>query len=318
MTKKRPTVARDLTGANLVAYFERNTFKLFYMGNAHIKFVLGEFYWLVKAGQTVEMRDFINPPYMSSSEQDGKEIVWSMSEFMPAAEIRKAFNIEPMRMPMPMGIAPNQPAYWSGHWKNVKYLWLMFVVVLTAIQMVHASSAANKVVLDQNVLFSANGKSKDTITTSVFKVEKDKANLRIDLRADVDNSWLWMQGELVNDNTGETYPFESTSEYYHGIEDGEGWSEGAAYVQHMLSSVPAGNYYINFDYESGDFKTPGMHNFDLSVVRDVPTYASYFWCLFFISCAPMLVYLSSRTEESTRWSQSDFNPYAKTWSTGDF
>ena len=144
MTKKRPKVGRDLSGANLVAYLGRDAFKLFYLGTAHIKFVLGEFYWLVKAGQSVEMRDFIAPPYMLSSEKDGKEIVWSLSEYLPAAEIRKALNIEQMRMPISINMAPNQPAYWSSHWKSIKYLWLMFIVVLTAIQMVHASSALNK------------------------------------------------------------------------------------------------------------------------------------------------------------------------------
>lgn len=311
MIKRRPSLHGSSSEFTRKATLDDRSYRLFYSGTAKIVFVQGEFYWLVKAGQSVVMKDFISPPLMLSSEKDDHEWIWSVSEYVAPSEILNAFKVAPVMMPTPAGVGANQPSYWSGQWSKIKPLWLCFMLILTVAEFAHLATAANRSVLTQSYEFAPNAKSRETTTTPVFSLAKDRANLLIGVNAAIDNSWFYIDGELVNNSTGETYPFDTSVEYYHGFDGGEAWSEGSTQSTRLLSSVPSGDYYINFDTESGDFHDQIPRSFNLFVKRDVPTYASYFWCLFFLSIFPALIWLASNSEETMRWSQSDYSPYSK-------
>ena len=117
---------------------------------------------------------------------------------------------------------------------------------------------------------------------------------------------------MVNDDTGETFPFAQTIEYYHGYDGGESWSEGGTSNNVFLSAVPKGKYYLNIDTESGDFKDTNPHVLNVVVKQSPPLYGNYFWCLFLLSLLPGISAWSNTSFESTRWSESDYNPYAST------
>ena len=149
------------------------------------------------------------------------------------------------------------------------------------------------------------------LTTKVFKLEKPMANVSVDLYAPVDNSWLYMDGDLVDNKTGETYPLAASAEYYHGVTDGESWSEGGTNASMVISKVPAGEYYVNMDLQSGDFSTSKeQRGCTLTITRDVPQWANYWWRLLLISLAPLWTLWLCYRDESTRWAESDFSPYA--------
>src|SRR5256884_3399665 len=58
----------------------------------------------------------------------------------------------------------------------------------------------------------------------------------------VDNSWLALDGDFVNEDTGLIQAFELPIEYYHGVEDGESWSEGSHSNDTYVSALPEGKY----------------------------------------------------------------------------
>jgi hypothetical protein len=128
-------------------------------------------------------------------------------------------------------------------------------------------------------------------------------------KADVDNSWFYIYGELVNDETNETFSFERTIERYHGYADGEYWSEGSDNAHAFIAQVPAGKYYLNLDFDNGGNSAPQEKACLLFLKRDVPTFLNYFWCLFLISALPICVWIKCRKDEVARWSDSDFSPY---------
>lgn len=306
--KDKPTVA---SGGSL--YFESgelagHEFKLFYMGEAFIAFVLGEFYWKVVVDNKVQMGDYICPPKMVSSEKDSNELIWSVSEYIDADVVKEAFKPEkPLRQPI--GVAADQPSDWIAVFKQTTLLWVIFIVVLTSLEVIHLAQASNKTAFESYYPYRANAKSVDTITTPVFFLDKVKSNLVLVFSADVNNCWFYVSGELVNNKTGETYPFERTVEYYWGYDGGEHWSEGGKTNQIILSSIPGGEYYLNLDTESGGYKTVSQCQFLVSVKRDVPTYANYFLSVLFVSLVPGLVWWQKRGFEIARWSESDFTPY---------
>ena len=285
--------------------FDGRDHKLFFRGKSTYTYVLGEFYWKVHTGGEVQMEDYINPPFMLSMERDDSEIVWSVGEYIAKEEIEKRFKIKAGNT---SGVAPNQPSAASKNWKQLGPVWMLFIAVLTVLQLMQCATRSNQQVFGQGFSFVTNMKVVD-LTTPRFKLEKPLANLRISLYAPVDNDWLYMDGELVDNKTGETYPLEESVEYYHGYSDGESWSEGGQTASVTLSRVPAGEYYINMDLLSGAFpKTGEQTGCTLTVVSDVPQWGNYFWCLFWISILPSVVWLSSYGTEKARWSESDFAP----------
>ncbi len=286
--------------------FKEDRYKIFYSGHAVVAYVLGEFYWKVKTNSEVWMTDYICPPYMLSNEWDNKELIWSRSEYVDVNTVKEAFKVDAMAMPF--GVAPNQPSPATKVWAKMKWLWIIAIISLFSMQFVIMSKSLNYSALQQNYQFQMNGKTTDT-TTPVFELLKDKANVNITFNASVDNSWFYISGEMVNDETGDTYYFERTCEYYHGYDGGESWSEGSSSQSILLSGVPGGKYYINFDTESGDFKSIGTRGFTLSVDRDIPSWANFMWCLFWLSILPVISWLNMRHFEVSRWSQSDYSPY---------
>src|SRR5271165_1722861 len=70
-------------------------------------------------------------------------------------------------------------------------------------------TSANAQVTEYNGTFIPNTKQAD-ITTPVFTLSKDLANVAITFSAPVKNSWFWAAGEMVNNETGVSYPIEQT------------------------------------------------------------------------------------------------------------
>lgn len=310
MIKERPDVHSAFrgTGSYEMAEYNAQSYRLYNRGDAQVDYVLGEFYWRVIAGSRVQMTDYIHPPEMLSSEFDDKGRVWSLATYVEPGVVGSAFTViaqEPR-----VGVAPNQISRATETWKKMSILWGLFTIVLICLELWHATTAMNQVVAQQLINYVPNTKTSD-ITIPVFNVPKAKGNVRIDFRADVDNSWVWAAGEMVNNTTGASFPFERTCEYYHGVDSDGAWSEGSSRNDVILASVPGGDYYINLDLESGQYKDTNQRVFSVSVMRDIPTYANFFWCLFFLSLFPSFSWVLARQDEVSRWSNSDFSPYQR-------
>ncbi|MGL5094483.1 MAG: DUF4178 domain-containing protein, partial [Planctomycetia bacterium] len=94
------------------------TFKLFQKGSATVRYVLGEFYWKVQIGESVETADYVAPPLSLSKEESTafdaatssmvQEVNWTLAEYLPIEEVEVAFQV---KAPRPFGVAPNQPPY---------------------------------------------------------------------------------------------------------------------------------------------------------------------------------------------------------------
>mgnify|MGYP001163171322 CR=1 FL=1 len=322
MTKERPEVVPlQLSGYrnSAEAYYQKERFKLFYEGRAFVSFVMGEFYWRVKSGHDVDMADYICPPRMLSSELDGNQKVWSVSEYLPPDMVPKAFNIED-DLPPPIGVAPHQPSPLKALFEKLVYVWVFFLFLLTYMQFAQLNNATNETVFSNSYTYVTNSKSTQTVTTPVFTLERDKGNLAIDLSTDVDNAWFYFSGELCADDDDTTYAFERTIEYYHGYSDGEYWTEGSRSARVDISAVPGGKYYINFDTEHGDYPATtnsAYKNFQVQVRRNVPIYSNYFLCIFLVSVLPVLIWIGKQKFEAARWSESDYSPWASAMNSDD-
>lgn len=124
-----PVPPGEVTGGGMTADWNGKTFKLYQKGTAYVGYVLGEFYWKVSLGETVETKDFIAPPvmlsYEGSSTAQSSEMNISAGRYMAHEEVEAAFSVKDL--PRPWGVSPNQPAPPVG---SIVLSWAAFVVLL--------------------------------------------------------------------------------------------------------------------------------------------------------------------------------------------
>ncbi len=323
-TKDNPVMGTH--GNHNVAVSLGTTYHLFHRGRAITQYVIGEFYWQVKVGETVIVEDYISPPEILSCEKSDNEVVWSIGQYVSPGEVRKAFNIKEA-MPTVIGISPNQPSTMVKT-SDIGAYWSLFFVLLFVLQVAHVMTAKNETAYNEVIEFSnqpstfgssyggmdstspvstAAGSANERVSKP-FELKYGKTNVEFEFIAPVSNSWVEYGIELVNDDNGESIAFEQGLEYYWGRDSDGAWNEGSQKATTLLTSIPPGKYHFNID-ASGEALRSGTLPTTIRIKRDVPIWSNFLWSTLFLSIFPLFVWWRNRSFEVNRWSQSDFSPY---------
>jgi hypothetical protein len=135
-----------------------------------------------------------------------------------------------------------------------------------------------------------------------------RRNIEVLVESGLNNTYLAVEGDLVNDETYEVTAFFVPLESYSGVDEGEAWSEGGNSNYTMLSSVPRGSYTLRLEVHGEPGKQP--YAFTVSVRQGVPRWLNGFWLFFFLSLVPFVVLLYHLHFEYRRWENSDYSPFA--------
>lgn len=281
------------------------SFKKFLVGKARVIYVIGEFYWRVKLGETVDVADYVLPPEILSSECDRSEVNWSLGRYIEPGEIAAAFGIKEI-MPQKTGVAPNQPSPYVAGPQRAWFSFAVFALLIAALQLYFAFTAQDKEVYRDSFTFNQSAKSQPFVTPS-FDLPGGSGNLSVTLHSPVQNDWIETGVELVDEKTNKNIGFSQTAEYYSGTDGGESWSEGSQDSNFILDSIPGGRYHLVVQ-PYADATGTGEKTFTLSLYRDVVTWSNFFAALILLSVYPFLVCYRSRKFESDRWSESDLSP----------
>jgi hypothetical protein len=303
--KAAPT--ESMSGGRPVVTVHGETFKHFQTATAETYFVLGEFPWQVRVGDTAVTRDFVAPPRMLSEEQTPEETTWSLGTYTPAAQIWSAFGL-PDRPPHARGVYANQPDEYKPLAGSMAKRYLLFVAVIVALLLVRLVTASRETVFATNAAFLRANVPVDSLVflTPSFTITGRTADLEIRTEAQVDNGWAYFDYALVNEATGTTYEFGREVSYYHGRDSDGSWSEGSQHDRAILPSVPPGTYFMRVAPEVQD--PSGLVGYRIVVRRDVPTYTPYLIALALLALPPILVGLRAWGMESARWKESDYAP----------
>jgi len=308
--------------------FQNEQYKLYQDAVARVEYVLGEFYWKVECGEQTRAADYIHPPRMLSMEvslsglpapgeqeaaqpeKKGKkarsvqtgEINWSLGTFLKHEELEKAFGIT--GLPRTSKIAPNQPFL---HKKVYKY-WGLMLLVTFVLGMVISATGPRKKVFEATYALEPVSSAEGTQVTFSDPFElKPRQNITVTGRANVDNSWLYAEGDLIEQSSGDVQTFSLPVEYYHGVEDGESWSEGSQTPSVHLSAMPAGQYVLRLEVQWEKFQQPAA--ITVRIDQGVPRGGHLFVALLLISIIPLFVAFHHFSFERRRWADSDYSPY---------
>ena len=137
-------------------------------------------------------------------------------------QIEKAFCVK--GLPRPSNIAPNQPYKHSWIYKY----WIVFIVLLLRRRDLARSCRR----FDKGSVFAkcdssaaAERRRHAGVLQPAFRV-RGRRNIRIFGESPVQNTWVYLEGDLINEETGVVQSFPIDISYYQGVEDGESWTEG--------------------------------------------------------------------------------------------
>ena len=83
----------DLRGAPHVVRYANTKFKLRNTGVAIVNYVIGEFYWKVTVGETVDVADYEYEGNVVSSEKGKGETNWTFAKPLDTQVVRSAFGL---------------------------------------------------------------------------------------------------------------------------------------------------------------------------------------------------------------------------------
>ncbi len=312
---KRSYDLPDLSGTDVK--YKGMSYKLFTKGSSEVFYVEGEFYWRVKAGDKSNVKDFVAPPYTISYEKSHDEEIWTHGQYLEPDRIKTAFKLKDNFFPEPVGIAPNQPSPHKQQAKEAFKYFFFAAVFIIGVHLFRSATALQKEVFRMNevrVFPTRYGERKTlddkVLRTETFEILKKKSNLQMQASANVNNSWIWIDPLLVNEETGKGIPMPVEVSYYYGYSGGERWSEGGHNKSRVIQNVPPGRYYLSIKTQVGGNVSRDV-NYQLRLVQDVPVFSNLVISLILLLIYPIFKLMRRQSFEVQRWSTSDYSPYSE-------
>ncbi|RKH57707.1 DUF4178 domain-containing protein [Corallococcus llansteffanensis] len=295
------------------AYYEGRRYKAFQSVTAVTDAVVGEFYWQVFQGETARATEYVAPPYSVNEDSTDNEVTYTHGEYLTPEQVQAAFKLKE-KLPEPRGIAPSQPntrrkklmqtLLWTGIW----------VVALLALSAFLHARALNAQVLDMRVQVAPGAASGTPATmrfSEPFEITR-AGNVRVEVAMAnaLDNAWVGVQGDLVNQETQDVVSFYEEISYYHGRDSDGSWSEGGNQGSVFLSTVPAGKYVLrtttSYDPNLGlQVVNRGGIGYQVRLTHDTVNESWLVIALVLLLLAPGLSFIGANGFETERWQESN-------------
>lgn len=292
-----------------------------YLGQTYVHFdtvtattsyVLGEFPWQARVGETAAVKDYIAAPHMLSSETTEGETVWSLGEYVTGAQVWEMFQL-PGHPPVAGGYFPNQPSPYLGRVKGMWSTCLNLLSATFALALLFYLLSPQREVFRRQYSFSQGMQNDASFVTEPFEVTGHPRNVEVSVHTNLDNSWAYFNFALINEGSGQAYDFGREVSRYHGRDSDGNWSEGSAADRAIIPQVAPGRYYLRVEPEMAQNAGPMIY--DLRVRYGVPS-MSFFWIAAgLVLVPPIFSTWRSITFERRRWQQSDYAPSSS--SSGD-
>jgi hypothetical protein len=127
-------------------------------------------------------------------------------------------------------------------------------------------------------------------------------NIELDFdAAPLDNNWVYVAADLVDDSTGQIVTVDGNIEHYSGVEDGESWSEGTRHTHEVIGPQKAGSYTLRVEGQYG-----GVGALPMTVTLKQGVFRGRYLALAMLALGIplLLVGLVSWSHEKKRWENS--------------
>ncbi len=251
------------------------------------------------------------------------EVNWSVGTYRTPAEIGAAFKIA--NMPAPRGVGANQPFTSQG----VYLVWGLLVVAAMLLWIVLAAMLPSRKLLEKtytleplaatanagtaSALAEANSTAAPTAPETARTVFESPITIdghrmmRVDIHSPVNNSWLYVDGDLFNEETGLVQPFSVEVSYYYGTDSDGSWTEGSQSNDAFISAVPPGKYTLRLEAQWEHMNQPIQMTVRLEETG--PRFLYLLAVIALVSIVPAITVYRQFAFEKARWENSDYSPF---------
>ncbi len=219
-------------------------FRFYEFYQAKVVDIGGELPWRGEIGDRVDCADAVDPPRILTQEIEGGEIEYHLGEYMPPAQIAKAFGkpaIDKARPPH--SVHPAQPFVVSTFDRHVQLNGRIFGALALLGLLVTLLFGSGETLLKEHFSWEA-VQSREGQLTQSFQVTKPNRLIEVSLDSSVSNAWLWLDLDVTRKGEDVFFLGKEIS-YYHGYEGGEHWTEGTQRASALFRVPKAGLYELN-------------------------------------------------------------------------
>lgn len=291
---------------NDLVYSKFNFYTFYYVGAE------GEFDFNVYYSVKPKVVEYIYPPYGLVKETKDGEVIWYSTEYIDSSTVKRLFEkTSNLVFPKKEGVASIQPLKIGVNRNRVlKNLFItplvMFAILLLFIieekELVKFNVPVNKLKVDTLGVVIPSGE--EQFTSMPFKVKNwtGSSSLKIEAFSYVENDWVELEGQLLNEVSGEEDYVNIGIEYYHGSD----WSEGSQESDVIVSSVSDGSYrFVGKTISSNT--TNGADQIFVKIYQTGVIWKNFWLILLAVSILPGSIYLYQSSFESNRWLTSNLN-----------
>ncbi len=289
----------------VAALYKGKRYKAFSHVYAVTESVLGECYWEVQAGERAEATEYVAPPQSLSEDRTRNEVTFSHGEYLTPEAVQQAFGLKE-RLPKPQGIAPSQPnpmrrsAARTWRWTVAWALALLLVYIAASV------SAGKAPVLEEQVSVppgAQSGSPEAMHFSQPFEIAR-RGPVEVRLSSPLNNDWLGVQGDLVNDATGEVRSFYGELSYYSGRDSDGAWTEGDRSDSFLVATVEPGRYVLRTTASFG--LGAGARNYRVALVSDPSPSVTLLLVFLALVLLPAVFSLfGAGSFETRRWQESN-------------
>jgi Domain of unknown function (DUF4178) len=282
-------------------HYAGHIYRKYAAGQAQVLWVVGEFYWRVAAGDRAETGDYVAPPLMLSREKADGEVTWTQLEYLEPKEVAQAFGIECDAPDEPGANQPNPAGRAFDSVKSVMWIALLLLIVVQIASAFMARDTAYPVGLYD---FPRPAGQEDQVF-GPFALASGHSVNELVATAPLNNSWVELNGSLVNVDTGKSYDFTDAFAYYYGSDSDGSWTEGSTRGSALLTEIPSGNYKLVVAGEGGSDKGGALStSVSLAFHHDVLAWRNFWLVFLWILAYPAYLLVRSRVFEKARWANS--------------
>jgi hypothetical protein len=298
----RPIPAGKPQGVEGYAYTcDGRRFRHFQTAEAKTEEIQGEFYWEVRAGETVRTEDYVAPPYLLSVERTEGEVAWTRGEHVEGSEIWSGLAL-PGRPPAPVGVGAAQPNPWKPRAGRAWAASGLALLALLVLALYFAVRAARQPLATIEVPLGPGQVS----LSEPFEIEGGPQAVAIEASAPVRQAWVGLDVALIEEATGESEVMGFELSQYSGVEGGEAWSEGSSSGRAVAGGVRDGRYLVRAEpvLEPAGRGLVGP-TARLQVVRGVFLLPPLVVALLLLAAWPIACTIGLAAFEQRRWLESD-------------
>lgn len=284
-----PVNLADVHALTSLAKHGGRTYELVESGNGQVEFVAGQFYWKVSPGERVEMREFTSPPHTLSEERSATELTWSKSTYWRKEDVEACFNVT-LREPASGSVGLGQPYPYNGVFK----MFALLLVLAIGAFAYGKTRASGTEALQAIMQFPAGTEPGSQVVFSEPFTLKGGRNIEVEAYSAVDNSWVYLQMDLVNEKTGAVTFFDMPIEQYSGYD----WKEGSPRSKKVLKAIGSGEHTLRVAMERKATSTPATVK--LTIREGVMRFRYFLILLGLLAIIPFFTFLHKIGFEKSR------------------